>query len=133
MTAGLAFGGCDTGRDFGRVDMVSFLTVRAGDFHLVGSGFWVYSTGFQDLRSLSHIMLTLSNFSQIGFLSAIFCPIAALSPKLKCSRTSCMLRFQFARRPAIEQNLALRKPIKIKNRADPNNRRKTWDRWQLGR
>ena len=41
MTAGLAFGGCDTGRDFGRVDMVSFLTVRTGDFHLVGSGFTV--------------------------------------------------------------------------------------------
>ena len=33
VTAGFAFGGCDTCRDFGVVEIVFFLAVRTGDFH----------------------------------------------------------------------------------------------------
>ena len=35
MAAGLAFGGFDTCRDFGLVDIVVFLAVGTGDFHHV--------------------------------------------------------------------------------------------------
>ena len=37
MTAGFAFGGFGTCRDFGIVDIVAFLAAGTGDFHLKGS------------------------------------------------------------------------------------------------
>jgi hypothetical protein len=64
MTAGFAFGGFDTYRDFGIVDVVAFLATGTGDFHN---------------SELSHIIIILSNFSRIGFRSAIFCSLAAFS------------------------------------------------------
>jgi hypothetical protein len=39
MTAGFAFDGFDTGGNSGFVNLVAFLTIRTGDFHLMGSGF----------------------------------------------------------------------------------------------
>ena len=50
MTAGFAFGGFDTCRDFGIVDIVVFLAVGTGDLHLKGSGFRVQGSGFRGSR-----------------------------------------------------------------------------------
>ena len=47
MTAGFAFGGFDTCRDFGFVDIVDFLAVGTGDFHF-GKRF--KGSGFRGLR-----------------------------------------------------------------------------------
>ena len=50
MAAGLAFDLGDTGGNFSFVYPVIFLTVRTGDFHMVGSGFRVHGSGLKVLR-----------------------------------------------------------------------------------
>ena len=49
MTAGLAFGSFDTSRNFGFVDIVFFLAVGTGDFHikLIVPRFSVQGSGVQ--------------------------------------------------------------------------------------
>ena len=66
MTAGFAFGGFDTCRDFGIVDIVVFLAVGTGDLHLKGSGFRVQGSEVQ--RFKSGRPLNLESFIWINYL-----------------------------------------------------------------